>query len=54
MGGEDDIITPPRGMQEMAARMPNAEARIFPRTLHGFLVENPASFAMIPEFFAKH
>ena len=54
MGGEEDIITPPRHMQEMAKRMPNAEARIFPKTLHGFLVENPASAAMIPEFFAAH
>lgn len=54
MGGEEDIITPPRHMQEMAKRMPNAEARIFPRTLHGFLVEKPESFAMIPEFFARH
>ena len=54
MGGEEDIITPPRHMQEMAKRMPNAEARIFPKTLHGFLVEKPESFAMIPEFFARH
>jgi 3-oxoadipate enol-lactonase len=54
MGGEEDIITPPRHMQEMAKRMPNAEARMFPKTLHGFLVEKPEVFKMIPEFFEKH
>ena len=54
MGGEEDIITPPRHMQEMARRMPNAEARMFPKTLHGFMVEKPETFAMIPEFFRRH
>ena len=54
MGGEEDIITPPRHMQEMAKRMANAEARIFPKTLHGLLVEKPETFTMIPEFFAGH
>ena len=48
MGGEEDIITPPRHMQEMSKRMPMAEARIFGKTLHGFLVEKPETFSMIP------
>ena len=54
MGGEEDIITPPRHMVEMAKRMPNAEARMFPKTLHGFMVERPDAVAMIPEFFRQH
>ena len=54
MGGEEDIITPPRHMQAMAKLMPNAEARMFPKTLHGFMVEKPAAAAMIPEFFRQH
>ena len=51
MGGEEDIITPPRHMQAMAEKMPSAEARMFAKTLHGFMVEKPETFAMIPEFF---
>lgn len=54
MGGEEDIITPPRHMVAMAARMPNAEAHMFPKTLHGFLVEKPETFKMISEWFAQH
>jgi 3-oxoadipate enol-lactonase len=54
MGGEEDIITPPRHMQAMAQKMRNAEARMFAKTLHGFMVEKPETFAMIPEFFRQH
>jgi pimeloyl-ACP methyl ester carboxylesterase len=54
MGGADDIITPARQMEEMGRRIPNAEVRIFPSTLHGFMVERPDAFNMIVEFLKRH
>jgi 3-oxoadipate enol-lactonase len=54
MGGEEDIITPPRHMVAMAGRMPNAEARMFPKTLHGFMTERPDTFQQIIEFLRAH
>jgi len=33
----------------MAEKMPRAEARMFAKTLHGFMVEKPETFAMIDQ-----
>ena len=54
MGGAEDIITPPRHMEEMGRRMPNAICHIIPKTLHGFMVERPDSFGMIVDFLKRH
>jgi pimeloyl-ACP methyl ester carboxylesterase len=54
MGGAEDIITPPRHIEEMAGRMRNAECHIIPKTLHGFMVERPDTFGMIVDFLKRH
>jgi 3-oxoadipate enol-lactonase len=54
MGGAEDIITPPRHMEDMGRRMRNAECHIIPKTLHGFMVERPDTFGQIIEFLKKH
>jgi pimeloyl-ACP methyl ester carboxylesterase len=54
MCGDEDIITPPRHAEEMGRRIPKAEVRIIPRTLHGFLTERPDSFDVILDFLARH
>jgi pimeloyl-ACP methyl ester carboxylesterase len=41
-------------MEEMGRRIPNAEVRIFPNTLHGFMVERPDAFNMIVDFLKRH
>jgi len=45
MGGEEDIITPTAPYAGDGERMPNADGAHLSKTLHGFLVENPASCA---------
>ena len=52
--GDEDLITPPRHTLEMAARMPRATAKIYPRSGHGFLTERPESFQLIQEFLAAN
>ena len=52
MGGEEDIITPPRHMQEMSQTHANGRGAHLRENAAGFLVEKPETFAMIPEFFA--
>jgi pimeloyl-ACP methyl ester carboxylesterase len=54
MGGAEDIITPPRHMEEMGRRMRNAECHIIPKTLHGFMAERPDTFGRIVEFLKRH
>ena len=54
MGGEDDVITTAPHMIEMSKRMKQAEARMFPNTLHGFMVERPETFQIMVDFMRKH
>jgi 3-oxoadipate enol-lactonase len=54
MGGEDDVITTAPHMVEMSKRMKQAEARMFPNTLHGFMVERPETFQIMVDFMRKH
>ena len=52
--GAEDAICPVRDVEAMAARIPNAELHIFPKSAHGFLTEVPAAFEKVPAFFARH
>jgi 3-oxoadipate enol-lactonase len=51
--GGDDVITTAAHTQEIAARIPHAEALIVPGTLHGFMSERPDSLDRIIEFFQR-
>jgi pimeloyl-ACP methyl ester carboxylesterase len=51
LGGEDDLMTPPRLTHELAALVPGARAVVLPRAGHQLMLERPdAYFAALEEF----
>jgi len=55
VAGREDVLTRPKGMEEIAALIPGAEYRLIPGTGHMIPVEQPAALAsLIDPFLAAH
>ena len=55
VAGEEDTMTRPQGMQEIAALIPGAEYRLVSAAGHMIPVEQPQAFdALLDEFLAAH
>jgi 3-oxoadipate enol-lactonase len=55
VAGQEDTLTRPHGMQEMAALVPGAEYRLVPGSGHMIPVEQPeALHALVATFLAEH
>jgi 3-oxoadipate enol-lactonase len=55
IAGEKDTLTPPGGMEEIAALIPGAELRRIPETAHMIPVEQEEALAaLIDPFLARH
>jgi pimeloyl-ACP methyl ester carboxylesterase len=53
--GQQDIITPPKFSEELAAAIPNSELQILSRGGHGFWREFPEEVnSIVKEFLARH
>jgi 3-oxoadipate enol-lactonase len=55
VAGQEDVLTRPEGMQEIAALIPGAEYRLIPKSGHMIPVEQPELLdALLDEFLKTH
>jgi 3-oxoadipate enol-lactonase len=55
VAGQEDVLTRPEGMQEIAALIPGAEYRLIPKSGHMIPVEQPGLLdALVDEFLKTH
>ena len=55
VAGQEDVLTRPKGMEEIAALIPGAEYRLIPNTGHMIPVEQPEPLdALLSRFLQAH
>ena len=55
IAGAEDVLTRPKGMEEIAALIPGAKYRLIAKTGHMIPVEQPEQLtALISEFLTAH
>jgi 3-oxoadipate enol-lactonase len=55
IAGEEDVLTRPNGMEEIAALIPGAQYRLVPKSGHMIPVERPELLtALLSEFLSTH